>query len=47
MVKVLLFGSTGIIGREVARALTRNGHEVFGLTRSAEKAKELQKEESK
>jgi nucleoside-diphosphate-sugar epimerase len=47
MVKVLLFGSTGVIGREIARAFTRNGHEVYGLTRREAKAKELQQEESK
>lgn len=47
MVKVLIFGATGVIGKEVARAFSRNGHTVYGLTRSAKKAHELQREESK
>jgi nucleoside-diphosphate-sugar epimerase len=47
MVKVLLFGASGVIGREVARAFVRRGHEVYGLTRSASKAMEFEKEESK
>jgi len=45
MVKVLIFGATGVIGREVARSFVRRGHHVYGLTRSAEKAKELEREE--
>jgi nucleoside-diphosphate-sugar epimerase len=46
MVKVLLFGVTGVIGREVARAYVRKGHEVYGVTRNESKIKELQQEES-
>ncbi|GAB5593111.1 hypothetical protein Unana1_08011 [Umbelopsis nana] len=45
MVKVLIFGATGAIGREVARAFVRKGHEVYGLTRNEVKARELQREE--
>jgi uncharacterized protein YbjT (DUF2867 family) len=47
MVNVLVFGATGSVGKEVARAFARNGHTVYGLTRSAKKAHELQCEESK
>lgn len=46
MVKVLLFGVTGVIGREVARAYVRRGHEVYGVTRNESKIKELLQEES-
>ncbi|KAG2181471.1 hypothetical protein INT44_008284 [Umbelopsis vinacea] len=45
MVKVLIFGATGVVGKEVARAFSRNGHTVYGLTRSAKKAHELEREE--
>ncbi|KAH8549041.1 NAD(P)-binding protein [Umbelopsis sp. PMI_123] len=45
MVKVLIFGATGIIGKEDARAFSRNGHTVYGITRSAKKAHELEREE--
>ncbi|KAI8577938.1 hypothetical protein K450DRAFT_282084 [Umbelopsis ramanniana AG] len=45
MVKVLLFGVTGVIGREVARSFVRRGHEVYGVTRSESKIKELLQEE--
>jgi len=45
MVKVLVFGATGVIGKEVARSFAHRGHTVYGLTRSEAKAKELQKEE--
>jgi len=34
-------GATGYIGEAVAVALRRNGHEVYGLARNAEKAKSL------
>jgi hypothetical protein len=46
MVKVLLFGVTGVIGREVARSFVRSGHEVYGVTRNEGKIKELLQEES-
>jgi dihydroflavonol-4-reductase len=37
--KVFVTGSTGLLGNNVVRALVAAGHEVVGLTRSAEKAK--------
>src|SRR4051812_47668220 len=36
--KVLVAGSTGALGLPTVRQLVDNGHEVFGLTRSKEKA---------
>lgn len=39
--KVLILGVTGFIGRPVAQAFVRNGHEVYGQTRSDSKAKSL------
>jgi len=36
--KVFVTGSTGLLGNNVVRALAAAGHEVVGLTRSAEKA---------
>lgn len=36
--KVLLTGATGLIGRELGKALVRRGHEVFALSRHAQKA---------
>jgi nucleoside-diphosphate-sugar epimerase len=44
--KVLVLGGTGFIGNPVAKALAREGHEVYVLTRSTEKAKELEADES-
>ncbi|GAA97037.1 uncharacterized protein L969DRAFT_19907 [Mixia osmundae IAM 14324] len=43
--RVLVLGATGFIGFPVAQALVRNGHIVYGLTRSDAKSKELQAEE--
>ncbi len=40
--KVLVTGATGTIGFEVARALRRAGHRVYGLHRSAESARRLE-----
>ncbi|RUS22357.1 NAD-P-binding protein [Endogone sp. FLAS-F59071] len=45
MVKVFVFGASGFIGNPVAKAFARAGHEVYGLTRSTEKAVELNKDE--
>ena len=39
--RVLLAGATGAIGRPLVRRLVEAGHEVVGLTRRQEKAKEL------
>ncbi|PSR88859.1 hypothetical protein PHLCEN_2v5008 [Hermanssonia centrifuga] len=43
--KVLIIGASGFIGLPVARALSRAGHIVYGLTRSESKAKALAAEE--
>ncbi|KAI5119556.1 hypothetical protein M0805_005620 [Coniferiporia weirii] len=43
--KVLVLGATGFIGLPVAQAFVRNGHEVYGQTRNASKAKLLLSEE--
>ncbi|KZT29608.1 NAD(P)-binding protein [Neolentinus lepideus HHB14362 ss-1] len=43
--KVLVLGASGFIGLPVAQALVRAGHSVYGVTRSAAKAKELAAEE--
>ncbi|KAI0796231.1 hypothetical protein C8Q75DRAFT_803267 [Abortiporus biennis] len=43
--RVLVIGATGFIGLPVSQALVRAGHIVYGLTRTAEKAKQLQAEE--
>jgi len=43
--KVFITGATGYVGSHVALALSRAGHEVFGLVRSEEKAKGLAKQE--
>ncbi|KDQ52201.1 hypothetical protein JAAARDRAFT_50342 [Jaapia argillacea MUCL 33604] len=43
--KVLVLGASGFIGLPAAQALVRAGHVVYGLTRSAAKAKELAAEE--
>jgi dihydroflavonol-4-reductase len=39
--KVLVTGSTGLLGNNLVRALGARGHEVVGLARSAEKARRL------
>lgn len=41
--KVLVVGSTGALGVPVVRQLVAGGHEVFGLTRSAEKSEGLRR----
>lgn len=43
--KVFITGATGYIGFNVALALRRAGHEVWGLTRSAEKLPALERNE--
>jgi len=43
--KVLVLGATGYIGNGVARAFRRAGHQVYGLCRSAEKARLLARDE--
>jgi len=43
--RVLVLGATGFIGLPVVQALVRSGHIVHGVTRSAEKAKQLAAEE--
>jgi len=43
--KVLVLGATGVIGGPVAQAFTRNGHEVYGSTRSATNTRDLQTKE--
>lgn len=43
--KVFITGATGYIGFNVAKALRRAGHRVWGLTRSEEKATKLAKNE--
>ncbi|MBI3897975.1 MAG: NAD-dependent epimerase/dehydratase family protein [Gammaproteobacteria bacterium] len=43
--KVFVTGATGYIGSSVASAFRRAGHEVWGLTRSNEKAKQLARDE--
>jgi len=40
--RVLVIGASGYVGREVATALRRRGHEVYGTVRSAAKAKVLE-----
>jgi nucleoside-diphosphate-sugar epimerase len=44
-VKVFITGATGYLGLGVAQAFRRAGYEVFGLCRSAEKARLLAREE--
>jgi len=39
--KIVMTGATGLIGRSLCRALTYDGHEVVGLSRSPEKARGL------
>jgi nucleoside-diphosphate-sugar epimerase len=43
--KVVVLGASGFIGFPVAQAFVRAGHIVYGLTRSASKAKQLAAEE--
>jgi len=43
--KVFITGATGYIGFNVAMAYRRAGHEVWGLTRSEEKARILARHE--
>jgi len=45
MVKVLVLGATGFIGGPVAHAFAARGYTVYGLTRSKDKAKQLQQNE--
>jgi len=45
MVKVLVTGANGYIGNAVAVALRKSGHVVYGLSRTADKGKELLKQE--
>jgi len=42
---IFITGATGYIGFNVAQALRRSGHNIWGLTRSEEKAKMLKKNE--
>jgi uncharacterized protein (TIGR01777 family) len=37
--KILLTGATGLVGKEIGKALVTSGHEVVALTRDAHKAK--------
>jgi nucleoside-diphosphate-sugar epimerase len=43
--RIFVTGASGYIGGAVARALARRGHEVSGLVRSEQKARELEKDE--
>ena len=36
--KILISGGTGLVGKELGKALVKNGHELFVLTRSPEKS---------
>lgn len=42
---IYITGASGYIGNAVAKACARKGHTVFGLARTEEKGRELQKEE--
>jgi nucleoside-diphosphate-sugar epimerase len=42
--RVFVAGATGVIGRPLVRALLRRGHEVTGLSRSADRAAALERE---
>ena len=39
---ILIVGVTGVLGRETARQLLEAGHRVRGLTRTPDKAADLQ-----
>ena len=39
--KVLITGASGLIGKEVGKILSQNGHEVLALTRDAKRTKSL------
>jgi hypothetical protein len=41
MMKILIAGATGLIGRKLGISLVKKGHRVWALSRNAEKAKEL------
>lgn len=45
--KIFITGATGYIGSAVAEAFARHGHAVWGLTRSKDKARELEAREIK
>ena len=38
--KVILSGGTGLVGRELGKALVKEGHEIIALTRDTEKSKQ-------
>lgn len=44
--KVLILGASGFIGKSVALALIRSGHEVIGTSRSSDNAAMFEQEES-
>ena len=37
--KVLITGATGLVGREIGKKIASLGHQIFVISRSAEKAK--------
>ena len=37
--KILITGATGFFGQELGKALVRDGHEIFAISRDGEKAK--------
>ncbi|KAJ5363771.1 uncharacterized protein N7496_009484 [Penicillium cataractarum] len=46
MPKILILGATGYLGRQIANLLVQSGqHTVYGVTRTASKAKQLAREE--
>ncbi|KAF7290768.1 Epimerase domain-containing protein [Mycena indigotica] len=45
VMKVLVLGATGFLGQPISQALVRAGHEVYGLARTSEKAKQLARDE--
>ncbi|HKQ05529.1 MAG TPA: TIGR01777 family oxidoreductase [Blastocatellia bacterium] len=42
MMKILITGATGLIGRQLCQSLLREGHTVIGLSRRPEKARDVQ-----